>query len=148
MKKVLFFAFALCFAGHLQAQWIYQGSSTERNIPDGKGQEFDRPFIDIKEIYFVQFAVYPNSVDPFSLGAPNVGQVWIIYHRESVVKGENGAFYIVKPYPSEADARSAAKSIKKLGIDCWYNSALTGETFTLIGTTVDDDNIKAVKTSN
>ena len=99
------------------------------------------------EIHFVQFAVYPSDVDPFSLGAPNIGQVWIIYHRESVVKGQYGAFYIVKPYPNGDSARRAVAAIKKRGIDCWYNAELTGATFDLIGTTVDDDTLKAVEIS-
>lgn len=134
--------------GMLQAQWIYQGNEKERAVPNGKGQEFDQPFFSVGNIHFVQFGVYPSSIDPFTLGAPNLGQVWIIYHRESFVKGQYGAFYIVKPFPNADEARKAAARYNKAKIDCWYNTELTGATFNLIGTTYDRDAEKAIGIKN
>ena len=145
MKKLVVTSFLLIFGlGLLNAQWIYKGNDRERAVPPGKGKEYQRPFMDVGEIHFVQFAVYPGSVNPFELGAPNLGQVWIIYHRETKVKGEYGAFYIVKPFGTADDARRAVARYKNMKYDCWYNSELTGATFNLIGTTTDSDGDKAI----
>ncbi len=146
MNRTLIAAFLLIgSAGMLQAQWIYKGNNKERAVPPGKGQEYQRPFMDVGEIHFVQFAVYPSTVNPFELGAPNLGQVWIIYHRETFVKGQYGALYIVKPFATAADARAAAARYKKRKYDCWYNSELTGATFDLIGTTTDSEGQEAIE---
>ena len=141
-KVTLISLFFFCqFSFLMGQQWIYKGTEKSRAIVDGKGQEFDRKFFSTGDMHFVQFAVYPSrdGLDPFSLGAPNVGQVWIIYHRDTQVEGRKfGAFYIVKPFPNGDAARKAVANIKKKGIECWYNKDLTNVTFDLVGMTMDE----------
>lgn len=128
-------------AGSLFAQggvMIYEPGSRGANlrfIEKGKGQEFTEEFVDFQSYHFVQFGVYPASVDRYEIKAPKtVGQSWLIFHEETIIRGatEEGAYYIVKPFSTEAEARANAEAFKKQGINCWYNHNLTDVAFVLL----------------
>jgi hypothetical protein len=142
MKKFLFVGLLL-FMGveALQAQknFTYTSDIKERIITPGKGQEYDRAFIPVGDFHFVQFGVYPPDADLTKIGAPPdfVGQVWLIYHEDTRIKGSSkqGAIYIVKPFGTAEDARRAAKDYESQKVSSWYNPALAGATFVLVGIT-------------
>jgi len=142
MKRTLFFAFLL-FVGFQTAQaqknFTYTSDSKQRVITPGKGQEYDRAFIPVGDFHFVQFGVYPPDVDLTKIGAPPdfVGQVWLIFHEDTRIKGSNepGAIYIVKPFGTSEDARRAAKDYESNKVSSWYNPSLAGATFVLVGIT-------------
>ena len=142
MKRFLFFALLL-FVGiqisHAQKNFTYTSDAKARVITPGKGQEFDRAFIPVGDFHFVQFGVYPSDVDLTKIGAPPefVGQVWLIYHEDTIIKGSSqpGAVYIVKPFGTADDARRAAKDFESKKVSSWYNPALAGATFVLVGIT-------------
>jgi hypothetical protein len=139
-KKLILFALVMLASLTLPAQeLIYKSGEANRTIRPGKGQEFDQPLTPIDKFYFVQFGVYHEStVDPYEVKAPSgIGQVWLIHHEGTRILGSpgQGAFYIVQPFPTQEAARNAANSYKKRGLSCWYNPALTGQTFQLISTT-------------
>ncbi len=117
-------------------EMTFSKEAKSRTIRPGRGQVFTENFTRIGEFYFVQFGVYPSTMDLTKIKAPEgVGQVWLIEHKETTIKGVNtqGAYYNVKPYLSEEEAKAAVDRFKQLKINCWYNQALTGANFTLIG---------------
>lgn len=122
---------------------IYNGAEKSRVIERGRGQEFTQDFIDIGYFHFVQFGVYPVGTPHEKLKAPELGQVWLIHHKETQIKGVAGigALYIVKPFGTEMEARSAVDNYRRNNIRCWYNAELTGATFELVGTTAGGGNI-------
>lgn len=71
-----------------------------RDVPAGKGQDFTGPtFIDPSCMYYVQFAVYPMCVkDPDRcerIRAPQgLGEVWLIEHPETYVRGQSTMGFI------------------------------------------------------
>lgn len=138
MKTIKIFAsllfLSLCFV-EMQAQLVYTTrSGASRMIDPGKGQEFSRNFIPASSFHFVQFGVYPSTTNWRDIMAPhNVGQVWLIHHGQTIVKGStaNGAYYIVKPFATAMEARQYAARYKKTGIDAWFNPDLTGAPFVL-----------------
>ncbi len=142
MKQLLFIALLIFMglqAGFSQQNFTYNSGSKARVITPGKGQEYDRAFIPVGDFHFVQFGVYPADVDLTKIGAPPefIGQVWLIYHEDTQIKGSTkpGAVYIVKPFGAEDDARRAAKDFEARKISSWYNPGLTGATFVLVGIT-------------
>ena len=142
--RSLVLAICLLFLGveYVSAQggvMVYEpgsrSASMQREIKKGKGQEFDTPFVDFQSYHFVQFAVYPASADRYELFAPSqAGQAWLIFHEGTVFEDspERGAYYIVKPFTSEEEARENAELLKKKGVDCWYNGELTDARFILV----------------
>ncbi len=146
MKKGWFVIIALCVVPHfLAAQFTYRGLNKEREVKSGSGQEFDSPFTRIPDFHFVQFAVYPASTNPDKLMAPKgIGEVWLIYHRDTKIKNQYGAFYIVKAFQNLADAKTAIATYKRLKINCWYNKDLTGATFELVGVATEDFQVQAL----
>jgi hypothetical protein len=129
----------LLSGGSLAAQvMIYEPGSRGANlriIEKGKGQEFTEDFVDFQSYHFVQFGVYPASVDRYDIKAPKAaGQSWLIFHEETLIRGseEPGAYYIVKPFSTEAEARANAETLKKQGLNCWYNNNLTDVAFVLV----------------
>lgn len=146
MKNGWFIIIVLCIAPNfLSAQFTYRGLTKEREVKSGSGQEFTTPFTRIPDFHFVQFAVYPANTNPDKLMAPkSIGEVWLIYHRETKIKNEYGAFYIVKPFQNLADAKAAIAVYKKLNVNCWYNADLTGAAFDLIGVATQDFQIQAI----
>lgn len=122
-----------------QKNFTYTSDVKARVITPGKGQEYDRAFIPVGDFHFVQFGVYPSDVDLTKIGAPPefVGQVWLIYHEDTQIKGSDkpGAVYIVKPFGTADDARRAAKDYESREVSSWYNPALAGATFVLVGIT-------------
>lgn len=122
---------------------IYQGEERTRVIEKGSGQEFSMDFIDIGYFHFVQFGVYPATTSRDKLKAPNLGQVWLIHHKDTQIKGRPGvgALYIVKPFATAMDAQNAVAAYRSRNIRCWYNAELTGATFELVGTTAGGVNI-------
>jgi hypothetical protein len=129
----------LLSGGSLAAQvMIYEPGSRGANlrvIDKGKGQDYTEDFVDFQSYHFVQFGVYPASVDRYEIKAPkSAGQSWLIFHEETLIRGseEPGAYYIVKPYSTEAEARANAEVFKKQGLNCWYNSNLTDVAFVLL----------------
>lgn len=149
MKKILILAFVVWGNIDLVAQIqpkspiIYQGEEKARVIEKGRGQEFSREFIDIGYFHFVQFGVYPVNTSRDKLKAPEVGQVWLIHHKDTQIKGVAGvgALYIVKPFANEEDAKNAVATYRSQKIRCWYNAELTGAAFELVGTTAGGVNI-------
>lgn len=151
MKKIILLVVVVCCSCSLFAQIqptpkspiIYQGAEKARVIEKGKGQEFSRDFIDIGYFHFVQFGVYPVDASRDKLKAPDVGQVWLIHHKDTQIKGVAGvgALYIVKPFATEVDAKNAVASYRGNKIRCWYNADLTGAAFELVGTTAGGVNI-------
>lgn len=132
--------FVLFIVGVSFAQLSYDKEDKTRTIPPGKGQVFTESFHAITDFHFVQFGVYPfkgQQID--KIKAPKqAGQVWLILHTGTTIKGmkdNEGAYYIVKPYLTDADAKAAAKAFSEKGIKCWYNPDLTKASFTLIGAT-------------
>ncbi|MEN0003499.1 MAG: hypothetical protein AAF798_05125 [Bacteroidota bacterium] len=122
----------------LEAQIIYQGELKARQIRKGKGQEFSEEFRFTHQFHFIQFGVYPTDTDVETIKAPKgAGQVWLIWHPHTSIKdvNERGAIYIVKPVFSASEARAQVASLKKKGISSWYNAALNGVSFTLLGFT-------------
>ena len=73
-----------------------------------------------------------------------IGEVWLIYHRETKIKDQYGAFYIVKAFQNLADAKTAIATYKRLKINCWYNKDLTGATFELVGVATEDFQVQAL----
>lgn len=109
-------------------------SDSKRVIPPGSGQEHALDFVFVKAFYFVQFGVYSLETDRNTIKSPNVNeQIWLIEHFNTQVRGENwnGAYYIVKPCQSEGEARAYAEYCRSIGLDCWYNAALSDVPFTL-----------------
>lgn len=108
------------------------GQNVQRNISRGLGQEGDRLFTPIAELFFVQFAVYckDTPVDK----APPVEGLMLVWHEGTFCpEGEEGACYIVKGFESAEKAKAAALQFRENGIDCWYNPALTGAQVEVIG---------------
>lgn len=108
------------------------GQNVQRNISRGLGQEGDRLFTPIAELFFVQFAVYckDTPVDK----APPVEGLMLVWHEGTFCpEGEEGACYIVKGFESVEKAKSAALQFRENGIDCWYNPSLTGAQVEVIG---------------
>ena len=108
------------------------GQNVQRNISRGLGQEGDRLFTPIAELFFVQFAVYckDTPVDK----APPVEGLMLVWHEGTFCpEGEEGACYIVKGFESIEKAKAAALQFRENGIDCWYNPALTGAQVEVIG---------------
>lgn len=123
----------------VQAQLDFTPRSDKaRVVPPGKGQTFSRAFFTADDFHFVQFGVYPMTANWRDILAPKgIGQVWLIIHYSTQIEGkpEQGAFYIVKPFPSAELARSYSAKYKKEGIDSWYNPQLHGVPFTIMGIT-------------
>lgn len=142
--RSLLFACCILFLGietmSAQGVMVYEpgsrGGQAARVIEKGKkGQEYDAEFVDFQSYHFVQFAVYPSTVDRYDLRGPKeIGQSWLIFHKETLFAGsaEKGAYYIVQPFSSEEEARKKAESFKKQGLDCWYNGELTDARFVLV----------------
>lgn len=108
------------------------GQNVQRNISRGLGQEGDRLFTPIAELFFVQFAVYckDTPVDK----APPVEGLMLVWHEGTFCpEGEEGACYIVKGFESAEKAKDAALQFRENGIDCWYNPSLTGAQVEVIG---------------
>ncbi len=135
----LLFIFLFALGSPLRAQLTYTPRSDEaRMIDPGQGQEFTRAFFDANNFHFVQFGVYPLTVNRRKILAPSgIGQIWLIEHKSTQIRGRRyrGAFYIVKAFPSAGLARAYADKYKKQGIDCWYNPKLFDVPFTLWGIT-------------
>ncbi|MCI4667534.1 MAG: hypothetical protein MRZ79_05180 [Bacteroidia bacterium] len=135
---LLFVAF-MFFSSGVQAQLDFTPRSDKSRVVDpGKGQTFSRAFFTADNFHFVQFGVYPMGANWRDILAPSkIGQVWLIIHYSTQIKGkpEQGAYYIVKPFPSAGLARDYVAKYKKLGIDCWYNPQLHGVPFTIMGIT-------------
>lgn len=119
----------------------YEADEKERVIRPGKGQVFSQELVPVKEFHFVQFGVYPATEKVISkiLAPKNVGQVWLILHEGTTIKGVkdggDGAVYLVKPYATGERARQEVLEFQKRGIRCWYNPDLTGAAFTLMAVT-------------
>lgn len=147
MKSRLFNNFGISFTFLLlmtfsigaQAQLDFTPRSDKaRVVPSGKGQTFSRAFFTADNFHFVQFGVYPMTTQWRNILAPSgIGQVWLIIHYSTQIQGkeEQGAFYIVKPFPSAELARDYVARYKKEGIDCWYNPQLYSVPFTIMGIT-------------
>lgn len=108
------------------------GQNVQRNISRGLGQEGDRLFTPIAELFFVQFAVYckDTPVDK----APPVEGLMLVWHEGTFCpEGEEGACYIVRGFESAEKAKAAAVQFREDGIDCWYNPSLTGAQVEVIG---------------
>lgn len=141
MVKHLLAVITLCFCIHFAtAQQACNARSSDmiRVINPGTGQNFSRDFICSTCFHFVQFGVYQANTDKYDIRAPqDVGEVWLIRHDKTMVKGNTqpGAYYIVKAFSSENEARLFANNCKKEGLDCWYNPNLTGTEFDLLSIT-------------
>jgi hypothetical protein len=108
------------------------GQQVQRNISRGLGQEGDRLFTPIAELYFVQFAVYCKDT-PVNKAPPVEGLMLVWHEGTFCPEGEEGACYIVKGCESVEKAKTAAVRFREDGIDCWYNPALTGAQVEVIG---------------
>ena len=143
MKNVVLFLCMFCFClseSIGQEGVIFTGEEKHRVIEKGKGQKFTEAFVDLDFFHFVQFGVYPRDVDRELLLAPaDVGQVWLIWHKDTQIKGTppgSGALYIVQPFQTMEDAKAAVATYRsRNNIRCWYNKELTGITFSLIAST-------------
>ncbi len=103
-----------------------------RIIPPGKGDEYNEDFVQVNQFYFVQFAVYNINRDWREIHAPETDeQLWLIEHPDTYVQGNQvrGAYYIVKPCNSEAEAQAVVARYKRRGIDCFFNRELSNISF-------------------
>ncbi len=108
------------------------GDAIQRSINKGLGQVGADLFTPISQLHFVQFAVYCKNAPVDK--APPVQGLYLIWHPGSVCpEGEMGACYIVKGYTKMDEVKEAVAMYKAAGIDCWYNSALTGAEVEIIG---------------
>lgn len=108
------------------------GKERYRDVRKGKGQVHYGVFTPVNELYFVQFGVFCN--DAPVTHAPDVEGVYLVWHAESACPGgTQGAAYIVKGFPTEAEAKAEVVDLKAKGIDCWYNPALSGVKVEIIG---------------
>lgn len=139
LLMIIAFSGMMMAAGSVKAQLTYTPRGDDPRVVDpGQGQEFNRAFFDCKNFHFVQFGVYPKSVNWRRILAPSgLGQIWLIEHAGTQIRGRymKGAYYIVKAFPTAQLARSYATQYKKQGIDCWYNPELFDVPFTLWGIT-------------
>jgi len=103
-----------------------------RIIPPGKGNEYSEDFVQVNHFYFVQFAVYNINKNWREIRAPETDeQLWLIEHPDTYVQGNQvrGAYYIVKPCNSEAEAQAVVARYKRRGIDCFFNRELSNISF-------------------
>ena len=142
MRIIIFFCVLFFCTGYSavaqqnKLTYIPDKTGDDRIIPPGRGPVYDRVFQPISTYYFVQFGVYPDIVNPATIKAPRLGDVWLIHHprtRVKTINGEKGAYYIVKAYASQEKATSAVKELKKQGYDCWFNADLSNQPFTIWG---------------
>ncbi|MGI9159654.1 MAG: hypothetical protein ACR2K1_07870 [Saprospiraceae bacterium] len=111
---------------------VVNGNYVQRSIAKGAGQEGNAPFTPVGELHFVQFAVYcrDTPVDK----APAIDGLYLLWHPGSnCPDGAKGASYIVKGYTTPEEAKNAMANFKSMGIDCWYNPALSGAEVEIIG---------------
>ncbi len=144
MKKVIIFsliAISLLFTASAQ-KCPSPASNQTRIVGPGTGPSsasaYSKEFICSTCFHFVQFGVYNKERSKYDLRGPEtVGEVWLIEHAFTKVAGSNkpGAYYIVKAFSNEMEARSFAKTCKGQGIAAWYNPSLTGTEFELLSIT-------------
>jgi hypothetical protein len=111
---------------------VVNGNYVQRSIAKGEGQEGNAQFTPVGELHFVQFAVYcrDTPVDK----APAIDGLYLLWHPGSnCPDGAKGASYIVKGYTTPEEAKNAMANFKSMGIDCWYNPALSGAEVEIIG---------------
>lgn len=143
MKNATFFLSLLLLTAmsSVDAQ-IALGAQTEDRsnmITQESTREVAENFTLIQNLYFIQFGVYPTSLDKNRIKTPDhVSGAWLIHLPTVKVKGMKGkgAYYVVKPYLTEQAARNEAAALKKdHQVNCWYNKELTGSNFILLGIT-------------